>query len=42
MDYEGRPPDTSETLFELRGEPDCSSHPFDIMAMFAIYQTIPR
>ena len=23
------------------GEPDCSPHPFDIMAIFALYQTIP-
>ena len=23
------------------GEPDCSPHPFDIMAIFALYQTVP-
>ena len=25
----------------IRDEPDCSPHPFDIMAIFALYQTIP-
>ena len=42
MNHEGRPSDIRRTLFELPGEPDCSPHLFDIMAMFALYQTIPR
>ena len=24
----------------IRGEPDCSPHPFDIMAIYALYQTV--
>ncbi len=24
------------------GEPDCSPHPFDIMAIYALYQTVDR
>ncbi len=36
MSYEGRPqPD--ETV--LHDDPDCSPHPADILAIFALYQT---
>ena len=40
MNYEGVNLRTPGALLRLPGEPDCAPHPFDIMAMFALYQTI--
>ncbi len=27
-------------VFQVSEEPDCSPHPFDVMALFALYQTV--
>ncbi len=35
MNYDGRIPQIS-----VEREPDCSPHPFDIMAINALYQTV--
>ena len=32
--------DGLEPVRTLRSEPDCYPHPFDIMALYAIYQTV--
>ena len=40
-DLRGHPPtdDTLDSVMNYRfGEPDCSPHPFDIMAIYALYQ----
>ena len=30
----------TRTLGNYYGEPDCSPHPFDVLAMYALYQTV--
>ena len=30
------------TMPQVRWEPDCSPRPFDIMALYALYQTVNR
>ena len=39
LNYEGINLRTPGARLILLDEPDCAPHPFDIMAMFALYQT---
>ncbi len=40
MNYENRNLKELPAWFVLPSEPDCSPHPFDIMAIYALYQTV--
>ena len=41
MSYE-LPDSTKVGVYQLDDDPDCSPHPFDGMAIYALYQTMDR
>ena len=44
MVYEASHPAVTDSVMNYDGrkdEPDCSPHPLDIMAIYALYQTVP-
>ena len=44
MNYDDKPGENRDPATDehVRFEPDCSPHPFDLMALHALYQTVSR
>ena len=42
MNYDSETPENYEGTNFVRSEPDCAPHPLDLLAIYALYQTVDR